>query len=218
MSQTTCRVCGQVYPDSQKSCPRCGCQQGAAIPAYLRCKHCGTVLPSSLRNCPNCGQGISPRTAGVVLFRELTGGQNGQAEGGIPNGAGNRQGAARNTRPKGNAAESKKSKRATRPSSRGRRALLWTGSVAAAALLLTGEAFLVKGIYANSTYRECLDLWNCGGSVTANKRTPDPVYEGTIEETPVDSLINIDVRRAAQTDSIDRIETIEESTPDSLFF
>ena len=81
---------------------------------------------------------------------------------------------------------------------------------------LTGETFLVKSIYANVTYRECLDLWNCGGSVAANKRTPDPVYEGTIEETPVDTLI--DIRRAAQTDSIDRIEAIDESTPDSLAF
>ena len=54
--------------------------------------------------------------------------------------------------------------------------------------------------------------------MAANKRTPDPVYEGTIEETPVDSLNDIDIRRAAQTDSIDRIEAIDESTSDSLTF
>lgn len=109
-------------------------------------------------------------------------------------------------------------KRATQLAGKRRKKLLWAASIAAVALLLTGETFLVKSIYANVTYRECLDLWNCGGSVAANKRTPDPVYEGTIEETPVDSLNDIDIRRAAQTDSIDRIEAIDESTPDSLAF
>ena len=100
MSQTTCRVCGQVYPDSQKSCPRCGCQQGAAIPAYLRCKRCGTVLPSSLRNCPQCGQGISPKTASVVLFRELANGQGGQTEGRTPSDATNSQKTTKSNAPK----------------------------------------------------------------------------------------------------------------------
>ena len=208
MSQTTCRVCGQVYPDSQKSCPRCGCQQGAAIPAYLRCKRCGTVLPSSLRNCPQCGQGISPKTASVVLFRELANGQGGQTGGRTPSDATNSQKATKSNAPK----------RAAQPADKRRKTLLWAASITAVALLLTGETFLVKSIYANVTYRECLDLWNCGGSVAANKRTPDPVYEGTIEETPVDSLNDIDIRRAAQTDSIDRIEAIDESTPDSLAF
>ena len=102
-------------------------------------------------------------------------------------------------------------KRAAQPADKRRKTLLWAASIAAVALLLTGETFLVKSIYANVTYRECLDLWNCGGLVAANKRTPDPVYEGTIEETPVDSLNDIDIRRAAQTDSIDRIEADRKS-------
>lgn len=166
------------------------------------------MLPSSLRNCPQCGQCISPKTASVVLFRELANGQGGQTEGRTPSGAANSPKTTKSNAPK----------RAAQLPGKRRKTLLWAASIAAVALLLTGETFLVKSIYANVTYRECLDLWNCGGSVAANKRTPDPVYEGTIEETPVDSLNDIDIRRAAQTDSIDRIEAIDESTPDSLAF
>lgn len=148
------------------------------------------------------------KTASVVLFRELANGQGGQTGSRTPSDAANSQKTTMSNAPK----------RAAQPAGKRRKTLLWAASIAAVALLLTGETFLVKSIYANVTYRECLDLWNCGGSVAANKRTPDPVYEGTIEETPVDSLNDIDIRRAAQTDSIDRIEAIDESTPDSLAF
>lgn len=196
MSQTTCKVCGRIYSADQKSCPRCGCLQGATIPAYLRCKRCGTVLPSSQRNCPKCGQPISPQTAGVVLFRDLAG----------------KPSAAASATPLNQG----KPKRPSTPISKRQRIWRWIGGIAAALLVLVGETFLVKTIYANVTYRECLELWNCGGSVAANRRAPDPVYEDTVEETTTDSLA--DIRQAHNTDSLDRAEAIEETETDSLDF
>lgn len=192
MNQTKCKVCGQVYPESQPNCPRCGCPQGATVPAYLRCKRCGTVLSSRHRTCPHCGQAISPQTATVVLLRDVP------ASPSAPSAA----------RP------ARRTPRPAASQSRGRQWLRWSGGVAAALVVLVAEGFLVKTIYANITYRECLDLWNCGGSVAANRRAPDPVYEDTVEETLSDSLA--DVSRAQATDSIDRASAAEEIENDSL--
>ena len=57
-------------------------------------------------------------------------------------------------------------------------------SVAALLLagLLAGEGYLVAGFYRQQAYRHTMELWNCGGTVEANRRTPDPVYRET--ETP----------------------------------
>ena len=174
MSQTTCRVCGQVYPDSQKSCPRCGCQQGAAIPAYLRCKRCRTVLPSSLCNCPQCGQGISPKTASVVLFRELANGQGGQTEGRTPSGAANSPKTTKSDAPK----------RAAQPADKRRKTLLWAASIAAVALLLTGETFLVKSIYANVTYRDVSTSGTAAVRWRPTSARPTPFMKAPLRKRP----------------------------------
>lgn len=91
----------------------------------------------------------------------------------------------------------------------------WTLGIVAAIIVLTGEGLLVKTIYANVTYRECLDLWNSGGSVAANRRAPDPVYEDTTtDDQAIDSLLDIDY--AHNVDSIDRVQAAEETEADSL--
>lgn len=57
-------------------------------------------------------------------------------------------------------------------------------------LLLVGEGFLVNAVYANITYHESLRMWQTGGSIEANRRAPDPVYEEPVLPEIPDSLFN----------------------------
>ena len=43
-------------------------------------------------------------------------------------------------------------------------------------LFLVVEGLITSAIFYNISYRETLTLWNCGGSVEANRRAPDPTY------------------------------------------
>lgn len=73
----------------------------------------------------------------------------------------------------------------------GRKRLLRTSLyVLLVACLATGEYFAVAAAYGNMAYRETLDLWNCGGSIEANRREPDPTYvEPVVPDVP-DSLFD----------------------------
>lgn len=75
-----------------------------------------------------------------------------------------------------------------RPGSGRRAAIAWTVGIVAAVAVLAAEAFIVEGIYANRAYNRALDLWDCGGSIEANRREPDPVYEQPAAPEVPDSL------------------------------
>lgn len=92
----------------------------------------------------------------------------------------------------------------------------WALAIAGVIILLTGEALLVRTIYANITCRESLRMWDCGGSVEANRRNPDPYYgDVTLEQqaeedslrahrydTPPDSTADDGASDAIPLDSI----------------
>ncbi len=142
MGEITCKVCGAQYPDKRKSCPRCGCRKGEAVPAYLRCKRCGTTLPSRNAACPGCGQEISPRTATAILLPPV-----------------------RNVDR--------------------RKALVWWGTgIAITLLLLIGEFFWVKSIYADDAYIQIKELWGDPVDISKNRREPDPVYKAPPSPAP----------------------------------
>lgn len=67
------------------------------------------------------------------------------------------------------------------------RTLLFTLLVAA---IGTGEYFAVYAAYENMARRKALQLWDCGGSIEANRREPDPTYvEPVLPDVP-DSLFD----------------------------
>jgi len=85
---------------------------------------------------------------------------------------------------------------------RHRRAIVrWSVAAVALLLLLIIEGFVVKNVYANLAYRESLHLWNCGGSIEANRRAPDPVYEEVVTPSVIDSLFQ-EVANAPSTDTL----------------
>ena len=43
-------------------------------------------------------------------------------------------------------------------------------------LFLVAEGLVTSAIFYNISYLETMNLWNCGGSVEANRRAPDPTY------------------------------------------
>lgn len=166
------------------------------------CKVCGEHYPAKQRKCPKCGcpkGGNKPaylrcKRCGIVFTsrREK-----------CP-GCGQRitpQTAAGVLLPPGEAAR------------RRRTIVHWCIAVVVLLLILITEGFLVKSIYANIAYRESLQLWNCGGSVEANRRAPDPIYEEPVAPEASDSLT--DSAAAATHHAADSIAAAK---ADSTFF
>ena len=179
-----CKVCGKEYEASEGSCPRCGCLPGHSISAYLRCKHCGETFTSSHQFCPGCKSPVSPRTADAVLLSQVPKTRVVRSEV-----------IARETAAVRQADERAKPTPPRTPQSRKKLRRRWALAIVVALLLLVGETFLVKAVYANITYRESLKLWNCGGSVEANQRTPDPVRVTPSTDLIIDSLAREDAAR-----------------------
>lgn len=91
-----------------------------------------------------------------------------------------------------------------------------TGLIIAAAatlLVVLGELFLVRVIYANVTYHESLRLWQSGGSIEANRRAPDPVYEEPVIPEIPDSLFNSGSSHSSSTNETEELSN--EASADS---
>ncbi len=75
-----------------------------------------------------------------------------------------------------------------------RRIVIWCTVTLTVLIICIGEFFIVKQLYAGYAYRHSLELWNTPGSIDANRKTPDPVYnEPTVTDVPdslIDTLIN----------------------------
>ncbi len=56
--------------------------------------------------------------------------------------------------------------------------------------VLVGEYFLVAMCYANVTYHESIRLWDSAGSIDANRRQPDPVYQEPVATEVSDSTFD----------------------------
>lgn len=96
------------------------------------------------------------------------------------------------------------------PGKRRRAVLGWTGAVVVAVVLLILEGAFVEGIYANMAYREAMELWDCGGSIDANRREPDPVYQEVAAPEVPDSLYRSLLEEAHVADSLAGIPTEDE--------
>lgn len=90
---------------------------------------------------------------------------------------------------------------------RRQRRRLVVGAVVLVVLLIV-EAFVVRAVFSHVTYSESLHLWNSGGSIEANRRAPDPVYQ------EVDSDISADT--VATTPPPAAVDTTAEHIADSI--
>lgn len=58
------------------------------------------------------------------------------------------------------------------------------------AAVATAEYFAVAAVYGNMAYNEVMRLWDCGGSIEANRRTPDPIYHEPVLPDVPDTLFD----------------------------
>lgn len=160
----------------------------------MKCKACGHEYADNLKNCPHCGCAKDascppyvscPRCGTVMPARRKECPGCGLAI------------TPQNARP----ARQPRHRTPTRPRLQPRQILVHSVAALLLAGLLAGEGYLVAGFYRQQAYRHTMELWNCGGTVEANRRTPDPVYRET--ETPElpDSLFDnlIDDEEAGDT-------------------
>lgn len=84
------------------------------------------------------------------------------------------------------------------------------------AVVAAGEYFAVYMAYENMERRKALRLWDCGGSIEANRREPDPVYVEPVMPDVPDSLFEELPEQADIEDfSADADDTeIEEAEPE----
>lgn len=69
-------------------------------------------------------------------------------------------------------------------------------------LFLVVEGLVTSAIFYNISYRETLNLWDCGGSVEANRRAPDPTYTPPPEpEEVTDSIFDEMTSDSLSTDT-----------------
>ena len=189
MSETNvCRVCGTAYPLGQASCPRCGALPGTTRPAFLRCRQCGAVFASSCTICPSCRQIVSPQTASVVLLADVPPALRPAA----PHPAPATQRLAQPSVPAPATRRATPASSSNRPAT-DRRHRWIIGSIIAAAFALTvvAESLIVRKVSAAGVYADCMTLWNCGGPISDNRRTPPARQKPApkpAEEQPSDTL------------------------------
>lgn len=159
------------------------------------CKVCGEQYPAYLKKCPRCGTARNSKVPAWLCCSRC----------------GAFMSSRRRTCPDCGQVISPRTATVAflpkrKPGQRWRTAAIWGGAVVVAAGLLAVEGFLVEKAYAHDAYQRAMELWDCGGSIEANRREPDPIYEQEVEEPRVaqttDSLFDSLVREAHIADSL----------------
>jgi hypothetical protein len=75
MEDHECVVCGASYPNSEKSCPRCGTESGKLrqmfdeiLDEIIKCPSCGTALEKGVTSCSVCGYNSQGTIENVAVF------------------------------------------------------------------------------------------------------------------------------------------------------
>lgn len=169
----------------------------------MKCKACGHEYADNLKNCPHCGcakDASCPRCGTVMPARRKECPGCGLAI------------TPQNARP----ARQPRRRTPARPKLQPRQILVRSVAALLLAGLLAGEGYLVAGFYRQQAYRHTMELWNCGGTVEANRRTPelpDSLFDNLMADEEAGDTIFTDNEPAEKattgTDNVSQPEEVE---------